>query len=67
MLSSFLRVGHKDPREKMPAVLGDMNIFGRAVTEENQFMVLTFPSYSRWERTSGAMYAGLPTVDFGRE
>lgn len=27
----------------------------------------TFPSYSRRERTSGAMYAGVPTVDFGLE
>lgn len=28
---------------------------------------LTFPSYSFLERTSGAMYAGVPTVDFGLE
>lgn len=28
---------------------------------------LTLPSYSRRERTSGAMYAGVPTVDFGLE
>jgi len=25
----------------------------------------TFPSYSFLDRTSGAMYAGVPTVDFG--
>jgi hypothetical protein len=25
----------------------------------------TFPSYSFFRRTSGAMYAGVPTVDFG--
>jgi hypothetical protein len=25
------------------------------------------PSYSRRESTSGAMYAGVPTVDFGFE
>eukprot|EP01018_Ginkgo_biloba_P004107 Gb_32494 [translate_table: standard] len=24
-----------------------------------------FPSYSFLDRTSGAMYAGVPTVDFG--
>lgn len=28
---------------------------------------ITFPSYSRLERTSGAIYAGVPTVDLGRE
>lgn len=28
---------------------------------------LTLPSYSRRERTSGAMYAGVPTVDLGLE
>lgn len=27
----------------------------------------TFPSYSFRDRTSGAMYAGVPTVDFGCE
>uniref|UniRef100_A0A0A9E667 Uncharacterized protein n=1 Tax=Arundo donax TaxID=35708 RepID=A0A0A9E667_ARUDO len=27
----------------------------------------TLPSYSFLERTSGAMYAGVPTVDFGFE
>lgn len=27
----------------------------------------TFPSYSFLVRTSGAMYAGVPTVDFGWE
>jgi hypothetical protein len=29
--------------------------------------VCTFPSYSFLRRTSGAMYAGVPTVDFGCE
>lgn len=29
--------------------------------------IVTFPSYSRRERTSGAMYAGVPTVDLGFE
>lgn len=28
---------------------------------------ITLPSYSRLERTSGAMYAGVPTVDLGLE
>ena len=28
---------------------------------------LTLPSYSRRESTSGAMYAGVPTVDLGFE
>ncbi|MFS7947695.1 hypothetical protein Hanom_Chr06g00551251 [Helianthus anomalus] len=28
---------------------------------------LTFPSYSCLSNTSGAMYAGVPTVDFGCE
>lgn len=28
---------------------------------------LTLPSYSRRDRISGAMYAGVPTVDLGRE
>ena len=28
---------------------------------------ITFPSYSFLERTSGAIYAGVPTVDFGWE
>lgn len=28
---------------------------------------LTLPSYSRLESTSGAMYAGVPTVDLGLE
>ena len=27
----------------------------------------TFPSYSFFAKTSGAMYAGVPTVDFGCE
>lgn len=29
--------------------------------------MITLPSYSLRERTSGAMYAGVPTVDFGLE
>lgn len=29
--------------------------------------MITFPSYSFLDRTSGAMYAGVPTVDFGCE
>jgi hypothetical protein len=29
--------------------------------------ILTLPSYSRRESTSGAMYAGVPTVDLGLE
>ena len=28
---------------------------------------ITFPSYSLLERTSGAIYAGVPTVDLGLE
>jgi hypothetical protein len=27
----------------------------------------TFPSYSDRQKTSGAIYAGVPTVDFGLE
>ena len=30
-------------------------------------MCNTFPSYSFFDRTSGAIYAGVPTVDFGCE
>ncbi|RWW10469.1 hypothetical protein GW17_00025984 [Ensete ventricosum] len=33
----------------------------------DQITELTLPSYSRRESTSGAMYAGVPTVDLGRE
>lgn len=29
--------------------------------------IRTFPSYSFLERTSGAIYAGVPTVDLGCE
>ena len=33
----------------------------------NLKLLVTLPSYSLRERTSGAMYAGVPTVDFGLE
>ncbi|GAB2217145.1 hypothetical protein Droror1_Dr00000308 [Drosera rotundifolia] len=29
--------------------------------------IITFPSYSFLDRTSGAIYAGVPTADFGWE
>ena len=29
--------------------------------------IITFPSYSGPDRISGAMYAGVPIVDFGLE
>lgn len=29
--------------------------------------LITFPSYSERPKTSGAIYAGVPTVDFGLE
>lgn len=36
-------------------------------TKKERFLPLTFPSYSRRESTSGAIYAGVPTADFGLE
>lgn len=30
-------------------------------------ILVTFPSYSDRQKTSGAIYAGVPTVDFGFE
>jgi len=35
--------------------------FLREITQS----INTFPSYSFRDRTSGAMYAGVPTVDLG--
>jgi hypothetical protein len=41
---------------------------GRGESDEGEWLArLTFPSYSRRESTSGAMYAGVPTVDLGFE
>lgn len=37
------------------------------VEEHGQITKLTLPSYSRRDSTSGAIYAGVPTVDFGLE
>jgi hypothetical protein len=39
----------------------------KEVDEKLLKIELTLPSYSFLERTSGAMYAGVPTVDFGFE
>jgi hypothetical protein len=40
----------------------------RSRNMESQYVCMhTFPSYSFFRRTSGAMYAGVPTVDFGCE
>lgn len=43
----------------------DARNFNEPISSERQN--ITFPSYSLLERTSGAIYAGVPTVDLGRE
>jgi hypothetical protein len=35
--------------------------------QDHKLSTLTFPSYSCFSSTSGAIYAGVPTVDFGCE
>jgi hypothetical protein len=34
---------------------------------KKMFLSLTLPSYSFFDKTSGAIYAGVPTVDLGWE
>jgi hypothetical protein len=40
---------------------------GIQATGSSKITIQTLPSYSRRESTSGAMYAGVPTVDLGLE